>query len=121
MHPESGTPQGGVISPLLANIFLHEVMGTWFASVVCKHLRGYGAQVCYADDIVMVFAREDDAQRVLTVLPKRFGKYGLALHPDKTKTPDFRGPDRGGPPGPGSFDFLVSRTTGGRASEGTGL
>jgi len=105
-HPEAGTPQGGVISPLLANIFLHDVMDTWFANVVRERLRGYAAQFRYADDIVMVFSREDDARRVFEVLPKRFGKYGLELHPDKTKVVKFRRPDRGEPRGPGSFDFL---------------
>lgn len=106
VYPEAGTPQGGVISPLLANIFLHEVMDKWFAGVVCKHLKGRAAQVRFADDIVLVFEREDDARRVFSVLPKRFGKYGLRLHPEKTRVVKFCRPDRCDPPGPGNFDFL---------------
>ena len=105
-YPEAGTPQGGVISPLLANIYLNEVIDKWFSDVVLRHLKGRAKLVRYADDMVMVFAREDDARRVFEVLPKRFGKYGLKLHPDKTKLVDFRRPKRGNPKGPGSFDFL---------------
>jgi RNA-directed DNA polymerase len=107
-HPESGTPQGGVISPLLANIYLHEVLDEWFVREVQPRLKGRAHLVRYADDFVIVFARKDDAERVLEVLPKRFGKYGLALHPDKTRLVPFRRPDRddGGSDGPGTFDFL---------------
>jgi group II intron reverse transcriptase/maturase len=108
-HPEAGTPQGGVISPLLANIFLHEVIDEWFAYQVRQHLRGASALVRYADDLVFVFALEEDARRVLSVLPKRMGKYGLTLHPDKTRLVPFQRPrrddDRDGR-GPGAFDFL---------------
>jgi RNA-directed DNA polymerase len=105
-HPEEGTPQGGVISPLLANIYLHEVMDTWFARDVKPRLQGEAFMVRYADDAVLVFVNEDDARRVMEVLPKRFGKYGLTLHPEKTRLVDFRGPrGRNGPPGPG-FDML---------------
>ena len=109
-HPEAGTPQGGVISPLLANIYLHEVLDVWFEREVKPRLKGHGFLVRYADDFVMGFAHEEDARRVLDVLPKRFGKYGLALHPDKTRLLDFRSPrTRKGSDdddGPGSFDFL---------------
>ena len=105
-RPESGTPQGGVISPLLANVYLHEVIDVWFHSQVLRRLRGRARLVRYADDMVMVFGREDDARRVFDVLAKRFGKYGLTLHPDKTKLVDFRRPDRGSPVGPEKFDFL---------------
>jgi len=100
-HPESGTPQGGVISPLLANIYLHEVLDEWFESVVRPRLKGCAALVRYADDFVIVFAREEDARQVLDVLPKRFGKYGLRLHPEKTRLVQFRKPnDSKGPRGP---------------------
>ena len=109
-HPETGTPQGGVISPLLANIYLHEVLDVWFEREVKPRLKGQGFLVRYADDFVMGFKFEEDARRVLEVLPKRFGKYGLALHPDKTKLVDFRNQkNRNGSDddeGPGSFDFL---------------
>jgi group II intron reverse transcriptase/maturase len=111
-HPEAGTPQGGVISPLLANIFLHEVLDVWFEREVKPRLTGKARLVRYADDAVFLFADETDARRVLDVLPKRFGKYGLALHPEKTRLVEFRRPDRrpsnpeGGASGPGSFDLL---------------
>ena len=106
-YPEAGTPQGGVISPLLANVYLHEVLDVWFEDVVRPRMRGVAHLVRYADDAVIVFAREDDAQRVMAVLPKRLAKYGLRLHPEKTRLVDFRRPrssareDR-----PGTFDFL---------------
>lgn len=91
-YPDSGTPQGGVISPLLANIFLHDVLDTWFEHEVKPRLRGRAFLVRYADDFVIVFSREQDAHRVLDVLPKRFGKNGLRLHPEKTRLVQFRRP-----------------------------
>jgi group II intron reverse transcriptase/maturase len=108
-YPEHGTPQGGVISPLLANIYLHEVVDTWFAREVSPRMKGAAFLVRYADDLVMGFGEEEDARRVLAVLAKRLEKYGMKLHPDKTRLVAFRRPrDHGGPddPGPGSFDFL---------------
>ena len=81
---ESGTPQGGVVSPLLANIYLHEVLDKWFEHEIKPRLEGRAFLIRYADDFVIVFSSETDARRVLTVLPKRFGKYGLTLHPEKT-------------------------------------
>jgi len=109
--PEAGTPQGGVISPLLANVYLHEVMDGWFEREVKPRLNGSAFLVRYADDLVIGFAREDDARRVMAVLPKRLGRYGLTLHPEKTRLVPYQRPplDRQGPPGaggPGSFDFL---------------
>lgn len=89
-YPDSGTPQGGVISPLLSNIFLHYVLDEWFASQVQPRLRGASTLVRYADDFVMLFTNREDAQRVLAVLAKRLDKYGLQLHPDKTRLVDFR-------------------------------
>ena len=80
----AGTPQGGVLSPLLASIYLHEVLDAWFEQEARPRLRGRVTLVRYADDAVMLFAYEDDARRVMHVLPKRFGRYGLTLHPDKT-------------------------------------
>jgi group II intron reverse transcriptase/maturase len=108
-RPELGTPQGGVISPLLANIYLHEVLDRWFEADVRPRLRGQAFLVRYADDFVIAFAREDDARKVLDVLPKRLGKYGLTLHPDKTRLvnftrPSYRDDDPG--EGPGSFELL---------------
>lgn len=90
-----GTPQGGVISPLLANVYLHEVLDKWFETVVKPRLRGRGVMLRYADDAVLVFSSESDARRVLAVLPKRFGKYGLTLHPMKTRLIEFLRPRRG--------------------------
>ena len=106
-YPESGTPQGGVISPLLANIYLHEVLDQWFERTVKPRLRGQAWMARYADDAVLLFADEDDARRVLKVLPLRRRKYGLTLHEDKTRLVRFRSPerDRSGSE-PGSFDFL---------------
>jgi len=111
-YPEAGTPQGGVVSPLLANVYLHEVLDAWFERDVKPRLQGRAQIVRYADDVAMIFSCEDDARRVMTVLPKRFAKYGLTLHPDKTRLVEFRRPDRrpprdGGDGGrPGTFDLL---------------
>jgi group II intron reverse transcriptase/maturase len=112
-YPEAGTPQGGVISPLLANVYLHQVLDVWFTTVVKPCLKGRAFLVRYADDFVLGFACEEDARRVLDVLPKRFGKYGLTIHPDKTRLVPFRRPgaraSAAGPqaePSSGSFDFL---------------
>jgi group II intron reverse transcriptase/maturase len=111
---ETGSPQGGVVSPVLANIFLHEVLDVWFHQDVRPRLRGRAHLVRYADDSVLLFEYEEDARRVLSVLPKRFGKYGLTLHPEKTHLVAFKRPDRmplqrgseGGPDEPGTFDLL---------------
>ncbi len=112
-YPEAGTPQGGVISPLLANVYLHYVLDVWFEAEVKPRLKGRAFLVRYADDFVMGFACEADARRVLDVLPKRFGKYGLTIHPDKTRLVPFLRPPRrpaaagsASAPPPGSFDFL---------------
>ncbi len=114
-YPDAGTPQGGVISPLLANIYLHEVLDEWFAREVVPRLIGRAVLVRYADDVVIIFSNEQDARRVCKVLPKRFAKYGLTLHPEKTRLVDFRRPDRreapfsdscGARSRPGTFDLL---------------
>ena len=91
--PEHGTPQGGVISPLLANIFLHYVLDEWFAEEVRPRLKGEAFLIRYADDFVIGVAREDDARRIMDVLPKRMSKYGLTVHPEKTRLVRFRPPD----------------------------
>jgi len=115
VYPEAGTPQGGVISPLLANIYLHEVLDEWFVRQVAPRLVGRAVLVRYADDVVIIFGNEQDARRVFDVLPKRFEKYGLTLHPEKTRLVDFRRPDRRALPSPdngdvrsrpGTFDLL---------------
>jgi RNA-directed DNA polymerase len=102
---DTGTPQGGVISPLLSNIYLHTVLDVWFEDTVCPRLKGTARLIRFADDFVMVFERRDDAQRTLEVLGKRFAKYGLTIHPDKTRLVDFRHPWVSGKK-PGTFDFL---------------
>jgi len=94
-HTSKGTPQGGVISPILANIYLHDVFDTWFVSEVLPRMRGRCFATRYADDIIIGFDNEEDARRVLDVLPKRFGKYGLTLHPEKTRLVDFGRPYKG--------------------------
>ena len=115
VYPEAGTPQGGVISPLLANIYLHEVLDEWFVRQIAPRLVGRAVLVRYADDVVIIFGNEQDARRVFDVLPKRFEKYGLTLHPEKTRLVDFRRPDRRALPSPdngdirsrpGTFDLL---------------
>jgi len=104
-----GTPQGGVISPLLSNIYLHHVLDGWFEDEVRPRLQGNATLVRYADDFVMTFETHRDAKRVLEVLGKRLERYGLTLHPDKTRFIDFR-PQRRGGTQPGCkeppFDFL---------------
>jgi hypothetical protein len=88
-----GTPQGGVISPLLANIYLHYVLDEWFENEVKPRLRARAILLRYADDFVIVFARQEDAERVRRVLAKRFGRFGLALHEGKTRLVRFERPD----------------------------
>lgn len=112
-YPEAGTPQGGVISPLLANVYLHEVLDAWFERDVRPRMKGRSYLFRYADDAVILFEKEEDARRVFEVLPKRFGRYGLTLHPEKTRLVRFRRPDRNsaddaedGGAHAGTFDFL---------------
>ncbi|MEA1052290.1 reverse transcriptase domain-containing protein [Lamprobacter modestohalophilus] len=95
-YPERGSPQGAVISPLASNIYLHEVLDTWFEREVKPRLRGRAFLVRFADDATLAFEREDDARRVLEVLPKRLARFGLTLHPEKTRLVDFRSPPRTG-------------------------
>ena len=107
-YPEEGTPQGGVISPLLANIYLHEVLDEWFVRDVQPALNGRAALFRFADDFAVIFERRHDAERFLAVLPKRFRTYGLTLHPDKTRLVPFQRPDRvrEDEGRPGTFDLL---------------
>ena len=107
-EPDQGTPQGSVLSPLLGNVYLHSVLDVWFEREVKPRLRGEATLIRYADDFVIGFERRDDAERVLAVLGKRMGRYGLVLHPDKTRLTAFQRPrvsQRGGK-GPNTFDFL---------------
>jgi group II intron reverse transcriptase/maturase len=106
IYPQAGTPQGGVISPLLANIYLHVVLDQWFEREVKPRLKGRGFLVRFADDAVIGFATEADARKVLEVLPKRFAKYGLTLHSTKTCLVRFIAPARQPQCKPETFDLL---------------
>ena len=89
LQSETGTGQGQIISPLLANIYLHHVLDVWFEEQVKPRLKGQAFEIRYADDALLCFQCREDAQRVLAVLPKRFAKYGLQLHPQKTRLVEF--------------------------------
>lgn len=94
-YPDSGVPQGGTISPILSNIFLHHVLDAWFDQEVKPRLKGQAHLFRYADDAIITFANEQDAERVMAVLAKRFARFGLALHPDKTRKFCFLPPNAG--------------------------
>jgi group II intron reverse transcriptase/maturase len=123
-YPEAGTPQGGVISPLLANIYLHYVMDCWYTESVQPRLKGRSLLVRYADDFVLGFERQEDAEKVYAVLFRRFEKYGLKLHEEKTRLVPFgepkSGPDDSAGEGtpPGTFDFLGFTHYWGKARKG---
>jgi RNA-directed DNA polymerase len=106
--PETGTAQGSVLSPLLGNVYLHYALDLWFETEVRPRLRGRATLVRYCDDFVIGFEHEEDARRVVAVLGKRLGRFGLTLHPDKTRLLPFRRPPAGQTSGKGSasFDFL---------------
>jgi len=124
-EPDEGTVQGSILSPMLGNIFLHHVLDLWFERDVRPRMHGKVHLIRYADDFVIAFEREDDARRVAEVLPKRFERHGLTLHPDKTRLLFFGRPpsDQMKGKGPASFDFLGfthhwHRTRGGRWEPG---
>ncbi|KPA14942.1 reverse transcriptase/maturase [Candidatus Magnetomorum sp. HK-1] len=102
-----GTPQGGIISPILSNIYLHYVLDEWFEKEVAPRMKGRCFIVRFADDFIVGFESKADAERFMNVLPKRFEKYGLEIHPDKTKMLMFGRPPRTAKKsGKGTFDFL---------------
>jgi group II intron reverse transcriptase/maturase len=106
---ERGSPQGGVISPLLANIYLHYAVDLWFARVVRPKLKGEAYQWRYADDILMAFEHEEEAREVQCQLGERLAKFGLRLNPSKTRLIRFERPPekhKGDPPDRAVFDFL---------------
>jgi len=107
-EPSEGTVQGSTLSPLLANVYLHHVLDLWFTEEVMPRLHGRAMFVRYADDGVFGFEREEDARRVLAVLGKRLERFGLTLHPEKTRLLDFSRPPRSRTEGrsPTTFDFL---------------
>jgi len=106
-RPEAGTPQGGPLSPLLANVYLHYVLDLWFTHAVRPRLTGAAALVRYADDFLVLFEHAEDAERFATVLPQRLAKFGLEVAPEKTRLLAF-GPHawRQGRAATGTFDFL---------------
>ena len=87
---DRGLPARGRDLTLLSNVFLHHVLDEWFENEVRPRLRGDCTLVRFADDAVMAFDNIVDAQRVLAVLGKRLARFGLTLHPDKTRIVDFR-------------------------------
>jgi RNA-directed DNA polymerase len=106
-EPDEGTVQGSVLSPMLGNVYLHHVLDQWFERDVRPRLRGKALLVRYADDLVIGFELREDAERVMAVLPRRFERYGLRLHPDKTRLLFFgRPPDDHRGKGPATFDLL---------------
>ena len=105
-NQEIGTPQGAPISPILANIFLHTVLDEWFQEDVRPRMNGNCFLVRFADDFVTGFSLKSDAERVFKVLPKRFERYGLRIHPEKSRRVQFNRPYWKQGKGPGSFAFL---------------
>ncbi len=107
VFPDTGSPHGSVISPLLANVYVHEVLDTWFETVVKAHCRGHVVLERYADDFLIGCELEEDARRIKEVLPKRFAKYGLEINAEKTTMVDFGRPQRpASGRKPGTFSFL---------------
>lgn len=106
VRSETGTPQGGVISPILANIFLHTVLDEWFEKTVRPRTGVNCFLVRFADDFVMGFANKTEAEKVFRVLPKRFERYGLKIHPEKSRLVQFSRPFGRRGKGPGTFAFL---------------
>jgi RNA-directed DNA polymerase len=107
-HPESGVVQGGIMSPVLANIFLHHVLDEWFERKVRPRMKGRCFLTRFADDVGIGCEREADARRIMAVRPQRFARYGFTIHPSKTTLMAFRKPatPQGAAPGNGTFDFL---------------
>ena len=103
VHPATGTPQGGIISPILANVYLHFALDMWFQKVVIPHCSGEACLIRYADDFICAFEKEVDAKRFYEVLGKRLGKFGLELSAEKTQIVPFSPTIS---PGATSFDFL---------------
>ena len=119
--PVAGTPQGGVISPMLSNVYLHHVLDEWFEEVAKPRLHGRCQLVRFADDFVIAFEDRHSGKRMLDVLGKRLGRYGLTLHETKTRYVDFR---RRRPYGrhwmasATTFDFLGFTHVWGRSMQG---
>ena len=106
VNQEVGTPQGAPVSPILANIFLQVVLDEWFQNEVRPRMGGNCFLARYADDFVMGFSMKSDAERVFKVLPQRFKRFGLSIHPEKSRMVQFSRPYWKQGKGPGSFAFL---------------
>lgn len=119
-YPEDGTPQGGVISPLLSNVYLHYVLDNWFEMEIKPRLKSQARLIRFADDFVILFKDRTDALRVEKVIWKRFEKYGLTLHSEKTRLIDFTPPAT--QPGKSeSFDFLGFTHFWGKSQRGNNI
>ena len=118
-YPACGSPQGGSISPMIANIFLHHVLDEWYVQQAKPRLQGCSFLIRFADDFVLGCEVEADADRLMAVLPKRFEKYGLTIHPDKSKMIRFKWPGKfSANSGNGTFDFLGFTHYWGRSRNG---
>jgi group II intron reverse transcriptase/maturase len=104
-YTEAGTPQGSVISPLLSNVYLHEVLDRWFVQQIKPQLHGKAELFRFADDFVVICEKREDAEALLEQVKARFESYGLEIHPEKTRIVDFRHPWESNEPSQ-SFDFL---------------
>ena len=120
-YPEQGTPQGGVISPLLANVYLHEVLDEWFEQQIKPRLKGQAFLIRFADDFVIGCELECDARKLMAVLPKRFSRYGLTIHPEKTVLVPFGKPTATWEHRNGTFDFLGFTHYWGKTRSGHGV
>jgi len=103
IHPLTGTPQGGIISPILANVYLHYVLDLWFEKGMKPRCGGEACLIRYADDFVCAFEHQEDAERFYRVLDKRLGKFGLDLSTEKTRVIRFGKEEK---PGKNRFEFL---------------
>ena len=117
-HPPAGSPQGGVISPLLSNIYLHGVLDSWFVEQVKPRLKGKASMVRFADDALLIFEFKEDMRRVMEVLPKRLGKFGLRMNEQKTRVKRFNPPRTGSGPKTDTIDFLGFTHYWGRSRKG---
>jgi group II intron reverse transcriptase/maturase len=118
-YPREGTPQGGSISPLLSNVYLHYVLDEWFKEKVQPLLQGESFIIRFADDFLLGFTNRTDAERVMQVLPKRLVKYGLTLHPEKTRLIELEEKGKGSERQ--AFDFLGFTHYMGRSLKGKGI
>lgn len=106
LFPRTGSPQGGVVSPLLSNVYLHRVLDSWFVEEVKPRMKGKASMVRFADDAVLLFEHREDLECVMSVLPKRLARYGLKMNEHKTHAQCFVPPVRRGGPPPDTFNYL---------------